>query len=383
MVPPPSRRGVLLGLSAASIAIRAPPPSLLSPFPAAAEAASLPLVPPGVLFPGCRLSPAPSAVIKGCWQLSGRHKGDAESDRTSPKLASEDFQPFVDAGISTFDTGPESVGYGPSEKVIGDYLAASGAKAQVYTKLGFMGPEQASPSRDFVSKAVSKSLSRLGVEKIDNLQMYWNSVKIDGYAYAAQLAMEEVAGGRVRNLGVTNFNVACMEKIAARGVELASSQVQYSLLDRRADNGMAEYCRTNGIALLPYGVLGGGFLTDQFLGVPEAAVKLDRDSYLKYMPVVKEAGGWDWLQRLLAVLRGVADKHGVTIANVATRWVLQKEVVPAVIVGARNARHVGDHRLLFTFKLDGADLSAINAVLEEGQRPRGDCYDWERHIGPF
>jgi aryl-alcohol dehydrogenase-like predicted oxidoreductase len=58
--------------------------------------------------------------------------------------------------------------------------------------------------------------------------------------------------------------------------------------------------------------------------------------------------------------------------------VLQQPLVPAVIVGARNAEHVADHRALFTFALDGDDLDAIGALLERAKRPKGDCYTWER-----
>jgi aryl-alcohol dehydrogenase-like predicted oxidoreductase len=63
--------------------------------------------------------------------------------------------------------------------------------------------------------------------------------------------------------------------------------------------------------------------------------------------------------------------------------VLQQPHVPAVILGARNARHVGDHRRLFGFSLDADDLGAITGLLEAGKRPAGDCYAWERGGGAF
>lgn len=78
------------------------------------------------------------------------------------------------------------------------------------------------------------------------------------------------------------------------------------------------------------------------------------------------------------VLQGIADKHSTSLSNVASRWVLQRPAVPAVILGARNALHVPDHRQLFSFSLDEADLAAIQEVLDAGQQPEGDCYTWER-----
>jgi aryl-alcohol dehydrogenase-like predicted oxidoreductase len=84
------------------------------------------------------------------------------------------------------------------------------------------------------------------------------------------------------------------------------------------------------------------------------------------------------LPLLSQVLGSVAEKHGTTISNVASRWVLQRPAVPAVILGARNATHVPDHQQLFAFSLDEGDLSAIQEVLDAGQQPKGDCYTWER-----
>ena len=78
------------------------------------------------------------------------------------------------------------------------------------------------------------------------------------------------------------------------------------------------------------------------------------------------------------VLRGIASKHSTSIADVASRWVLQRRGVPAIVLGARNPDHVADHRALFSFQLDAQDLGAIDEVLSKGQRAKGDCYDWER-----
>lgn len=80
----------------------------------------------------------------------------------------------------------------------------------------------------------------------------------------------------------------------------------------------------------------------------------------------------------LQVLQQVADKHNNSISNVASRWVLQRPAVPAVILGARNALHVPDHTQLFSFSLDADDLAAIQQVLDAGPQPKGDCYSWER-----
>lgn len=101
-------------------------------------------------------------------------------------------------------------------------------------------------------------------------------------------------------------------------------------------------------------------------------------SLSKYASVINKRGGWTWLQDLLTALQQVGQKHGVTIADVASKWVLDRPQVPAIIVGARNARHVADHQKLFTFDLDAEDYAKINEVLDRGVKPASDCYTWER-----
>jgi aryl-alcohol dehydrogenase-like predicted oxidoreductase len=123
----------------------------------------------------------------------------------------------------------------------------------------------------------------------------------------------------------------------------------------------------------------GGLLSDKFLKVEGGDVTLDTASKRKYSSVLGYAGGYGWYQSLLQELKRIGDKHGgVSVANVAARWVLDNEVVPSVILGARNAEHVDDHRALFLFDLDADDRAAIRAVLDAGKQPTADSYQWER-----
>ncbi|GBF94561.1 aldo keto reductase [Raphidocelis subcapitata] len=361
--------GVLSGFG--GLAAR-PPPAAAAP-----AGAPLPLVPKAPLTP--RLSV--SQVIKGCWQLSGGHRGERASDRTAGQEAVDDFGAFYRAGITSFDAADH---YGPAEALIGRFLGTDPslrANCQVLSKYCvFSGQEMATVSARSVRTAVETSLKRLGVDSVDLMQFYWGSYSVPRYVDAALHLMDLRAQGLVKEVGVTNFDVPRLEAMAKAGVEIASNQVQYSLLDRRPALGpMADYCASAGTKLLPYGVLAGGFLTDRYVGVDVRNVRADTYSKSKYSSVLVESvGGWEGLQRLLAGLKPIAAKHNTTIANVAARWVLQQPLVPAVILGARNADHVDDHRALFAFALDEGDAAAIGALLEGGRRPKGDCYSWER-----
>ncbi|PNW72043.1 hypothetical protein CHLRE_16g684750v5 [Chlamydomonas reinhardtii] len=321
-----------------------------------------------------------SRVVKGCWQLSGGHKGSRETDRTSGLAAVEDFGKFVAAGVTTFDAADH---YGPAEALIGRYLASNPdqrpPKTQVLTKYCVFGQmDMATINKGAVVQAVNQSRKRLGVDSVDLMQYYWADYDVKRYVDGALYLSECAAEGLIKHVGVTNFDVPRMEAMTKAGVRIAANQLQYSLLDRRPENGMSAFCAANNIQLLPYGVLAGGFLSDKYLGVPASKVTSDTYSKGKYARVIMEAGGWSWFQDLLQALDGVARKHDVTISNVAARWVLDRPGVAAVILGARNADHVEDNQRLFSFRLDADDLGAIDEVLARGRRPRSDCYSWER-----
>ena len=91
-----------------------------------------------------------------------------------------------------------------------------------------------------------------------------------------------------------------------------------------------------------------------------------------------QVGAWDGLQNLLSALKIIADKYSTSVANVATKWVLSRRQVAAVIIGARNARHVADHQRLSLFDLDQKDEELINEALEKMKQPKEDIYTWER-----
>ena len=93
-----------------------------------------------------------------------------------------------------------------------------------------------------------------------------------------------------------------LEEMIDKGAEISSNQIQYSLLDRRPDLKMNEFCKASGVKLLPYGVLAGGFLSNKFLEADVKDVVLDTGSKRKYSSVIRNFGGWGNLQRLLKVL---------------------------------------------------------------------------------
>lgn len=321
-----------------------------------------------------------SRVIKGGWQLAGGH-GDIERER-----ALDDMRLYAEAGITTFDCADIYTGV---EELIGEFLRRHQRAMrdgqlpdiQVHTK--YVPDLDALPTltRRDVEAVVDRSLQRLGVERLDLVQFHWWDYDIPGYVEAAWHLEALRKAGKIRHIAVTNFDVPHLEEILEAGVPVVSNQVQYSVLDRRPERGMVDLCDRRGISLLCYGTVAGGFLSDRYLGVTEPVPPFENRSLTKYKLIIDDLGGWPLFEQLLAALKGVALKQGVSLATVATRYTLQKGGVGAVIVGARHARHLPDTLRLFSFVLDEGDLDTIERLTERAQGPAGDVYSVERVKG--
>ena len=321
-----------------------------------------------------------SRIIKGGWQLAGGH------GQISREAAIEDMFRFVDAGITTFDCADIYTGV---EQLIGEFVrelrqrrgSSAVQSVQVHTK--FVPDLDALPglTRAQVEKTIDRSLQRLGVEALDLVQFHWWDYDIPRYVEAAQFLGDLQRAGKIRNLGVTNFDTPTLGAIVEAGVPIVAHQLQYSVLDRRPENGMVALCRQQGIGLLCYGSVAGGFLTDRHLNTPEPAEPLENRSLTKYKLIIDEFGGWALFQELLRALHLVAKKHATTISAVAIRYVLQKPQVAAAIVGARNATHMETTLAALRFELGAEDLQCIDNVTRRSRGPQGDTYSLERVKG--
>jgi len=235
--------------------------------------------------------------------------------------------------------------------------------------------------RSDVERIVDRSLRRLGQERLDMVQFHWWNTEIPGYLEAAGWLQELKQAGKIDRLSLTNFNRQTTAEIIEAGVSLTTTQVQYSLLDTRPEKSLVELCGENDLHLLCYGTLAGGFLSDRWLGVTKAQAEssmLENRSLVKYRLMIEEAGGWDRFQSLLQTLRLIADRHDVSLASVACRWVLEQPRVAAVIIGARNRAHLHRYAELFRFSLQKQDLEQLNQVKQQMNVPPGDVFDLER-----
>ena len=317
-----------------------------------------------------------SRILKGGWQLGGDH------GPVDPAQAIADMEAFIDAGITTFDCADIYKGV---EEMIGSFIAdlrnRRGAEVAdrvvVHTKLVPDLTRLADIRPDEIEAIVDRSLMRLKIDRIPLVQFFWWDMNLGNAVQALEVLKDCQKKGKIANLGTTNWDAPVMDRFIDAGYDIASAQVQYSLLDRRAAGQFSDWGARRGVQIICYGVLAGGFLTDAWLGKSDPGFQFENRSLIKYRLVIDEFGPWDLFQALLRTLRGVGDKHGVSIASVATRWILDQPQVAGAIIGARYARHLPQTLEAFGFALDAADRAAIDAVLAQATGPNGPVFGLE------
>ena len=311
-------------------------------------------------------------IIGGGWQLSEGH-----STRRPERDAQFAIWDRLHAhGLDTLDCADIYTGV---EQLIGDYRRArSGRRVQVHTKFVPDRDALATVDRAYVTRIIDRSLARLGTDALDLVQFHWWRYDVPRMVEVALLLDDQRRAGKIRHLALTNTDPAHTTAILDAGVPLVSTQVQYSVLDRRPAPSLAPLASQRGLRLLAYGSVAGGFLDEAWLGAPPPKGDLENRSLIKYRLVIDDAGGWEVFQRLLALLREIAVRHDVGIANVAQRWVLDQPAVGAVIVGMRTMASAERTVRTLTVTLSNSERAGIATALTAMPGPAGDVYAAER-----
>jgi len=312
-------------------------------------------------------------LLNGMWQVSGAHGYEPERNAVVSEMTH-----CADEGYTTFDLADI---YGPAEDFVGSFrrgnLASSVSKdCHFFTK---WVPRPTEITKAMTTAAIDRSLRRMNIDRIDLLQFHWWDYSNPFYYDAMDHLMSLQQGGKLRQIGLTNFDTKHMVDLMDQDAPIVSNQVSFSILDTRPLQQMVPASLERGVKLLVYGSLLGGFLSSSWLNKPEPFPEsLTNVSLRKYLPWIQIWGGWPLFQELLSVLDVVAKKHSVSISNVALRWVLDQQAVGGAIVGVRLGlkEHLKDNRKVFSFKLDEQDLAAIKAVQSKSKdlmTAFGDC----------
>lgn len=326
----------------------------------------------------CQLAPdlTINRVVNGMWQVAGGH------GYIDHQLAIDDMIEYHYAGFTTWDLADI---YGPAEDFIGEFrhrLSELKGKEELdrIQALTKWVPQPGRITRSIVKENIQRSLRRMGVISLALLQFHWwdynNPYYMDAFKYLSDLRDE----GIIKHIGITNFDTKRMQIIIDSGLQIVSNQVQYSVIDRRPEVKMIPFCMEHNISLLSYGTLCGGLISERYLGREPSTAELNTLSLRKYKKMIDAWGGWNLFQDLLSTLKRIAQKHNVSIANVASRYILAKPAVAGVIIGVRLG--IVDHRnsnmQVFNFSLDKLDCDAIDAVCSKSNNLFeiiGDCGD--------
>jgi len=317
-------------------------------------------------------------IINGMWQVAGGH------GYIDHELAIEDMLKYHEDGFTSWDLADI---YGPAEDFVGQFRRRLSEikgdkeldKIQALTK---WVPNPGRIKYSIVKENIQKSLSRMGLDCLDLLQFHWwdynNPYYLDALKYLSKLRDENI----IKHIGLTNFDTDRLQIILDSGLQIVSNQIQYSIIDRRPEVKMVPFCKAHNVRLLAYGSLCGGLLSERYLGKIQepSALDLDTLSLKKYKKMIDKWGGWGLFQELLSTLNDIAQKHKVSIANVATRYILQKPAVAGAIIGVRLG--ISDHRKsntqVFNFSLDKSDHDTIDTVCSKSNNlfeMVGDCGD--------
>ncbi len=316
-------------------------------------------------------------ILNGMWQVSGTH------GRINAKAAIESMFKYFDAGYTTWDLADH---YGPAEDFIGEFrkqlMSTRGQDAlsqlQAFTK---WVPRPGKMTKNIVEKNIDISRQRMGVDCLDLLQFHWWDYRDQNYLDALHYMVELQTEGKIRHLALTNFDTEHLKIIIENGIKITSNQVQFSLIDRRPLGKMVEFCQTHNIKLLPYGVVCGGFLSEKYLDQPEPnSFRLETVSLKKYKNMIDVWGGWSLFQELLKTLKAIAQKHDVTIPNIAVRYILEQPTVAGAMVGTRLgiSQHIEENAKVFEFSLDAEDYQTLNSIFSQSRdlmQIIGDCGD--------
>ena len=316
-----------------------------------------------------------SRIIQGGWQFSSGHRLTAEGLDD----ALEVLVRSADLGLTTFDCADI---YSGVEELYGRFITrwkstSHAAPLQIHTKFVPDYSTLDRVDRAYVERSVNRSLSRLGVDRLDLVQYYWWRDDVPGMEEAVGWLGDLQAAGKIRHVAATNMSVDRLRRIEDAGIRIVADQVQYSALDRRPEAGLAEHASSTGMRLLSYGKLAGGFLTDRWLESNEPSDLANR-SLVKYRLIIDEFGGWAPFQRLLGELGEIARECGVDLATVALRFVLDQPHVAAVIVGATKVGQMERNVRALAFTLSATDHARIRRHVDAAPGPLGEVFGLER-----
>lgn len=301
---------------------------------------------PRVTLPGTDLDV--SRVCLGCWQFN--------ADKTSINWEAQPVEQScaivdkcLEIGVNFFDTAE---GYAGSEEVLGKALKGRRDQAVVASKFGFReGPSTPPYSAQQIDEAITRSLRKLEMNQIDLLQVHFPSFVADFEESMKELD-RQIALGRIRHYGVSNYGPKNIQAFADAGAKIASNQMGYNLLWRSAEFDVIPECKKRNISILAYSPLQQGLLAGKFMSADDVPEGRKRGKLFSQESCEKARHGQPGAEKevfeALPKLQAICKNANVSMAQASLAWVLQQDNCPVVIVGARTPEQMVENSKVIT-----------------------------------
>lgn len=286
-------------------------------------------------------------------------------------LTAADLRPVFDAamkvGLNLWDTA-YAYGMGASEKVLGEFLNT--VSRDSYLISDKFTPQCADPNAEnAVTAMYEASAKRLGT---DDMDIYWIHNPVGAPEWTRKL-IPLAKTGKIGRIGVSNHNLAEIKEAAAileaEGLKIAAIQNHYSLLNRSSEtSGILDYCKENGIIFFSYMVLEQGALSGKY--DTKHPFPADSERGKVYNPMLPQ------LEKLNAGMKEIADKHGVSIAQLPVAWAIAKGTLP--IIGVTKVYQVEDAAKAAALELTAEEIETMERLA--GEMPLNVIRYWEKEM---
>jgi aryl-alcohol dehydrogenase-like predicted oxidoreductase len=296
-----------------------------------------------------------SRIAFGTWQLGGDWGATDESAAVAAiKHAAEE-------GINFFDTA-QGYGFGASEELLARALKGRPRDQFIIaTKGGLRPTNRGGVERDarpeWIRRGVEASLKALGTDYIDLYQIHWPDPRTPFGNTAGALA-EMVAAGKIRHVGVSNFDAGEIEDFS-KALQVETLQPPYHMFRRDIENSILPYTKAHDIGVLVYGPLAHGLLS----GALTQDTKFAPDDWRSKSAVFRGEPYRRNLAVVSALQRFAQFELGTTVSRLAVAWTLSNSAVHVAIVGTRNPDHVDDAVAAADLGLDQQTLNVIDEIV--------------------
>lgn len=304
-----------------------------------------------------------SPIAFGTWQLGG------DWGATDEEAAVAAIRRAADCGINFFDTA-QAYGFGASESVLAKALKGRSRDQFVIATKGGLRPIagggiERDSSPEWIRRGVDSSLKALGTDYIDLYQVHWPDPKVP-FAETAGALADLKAAGKIRHVGVSNFEAAEMDEFS-RTLPVETLQPVYHLFRRDIEESVLPYAKAHDIGVLVYGPLGHGLLS----GALTAETHFAPDDWRSRSDVFQGEPYRRNLRVVSALDRFAQLELGTTVSRLAIAWALANPAVHVAIVGTRNPRHIDNAIAAADLELDASALRRIEDIISDEVRVGG------------